>query len=115
MVAEAIGAAAKGGVELQALHDLVSAGGSNSVMFERLMKAKLQDDDSVFQFAIDNARKDLRYYTGMAEQLPVASYLAETVHQTYVLAANLGYADAFVPKLHAMMARLNAVDDPPVE
>ncbi len=110
VVAEAIGAAAKGGVEMQALHDLVSAGGSNSVMFERLMTAVLQDDDSVFKFAIQNAQKDLRYYTTMTQQQPSASFIAESVHQTFVLASNLGYGESFVPRLVDMMHRINATE-----
>ena len=76
---------------MTALRDIVVSGGANSVMFERLIKVPLDDDDSAAKFAISNARKDLRYYTSIAEQLPVAAFLAEAVHQTYVLADNLGY------------------------
>jgi 3-hydroxyisobutyrate dehydrogenase-like beta-hydroxyacid dehydrogenase len=109
VVAEAIAAAAKGGVDLQALHDIVTAGGSNSVMFERLMTAVLQDDDSSFQFYIQNAQKDLRYYTSMTQNLPSTSFIAESVHQSYVMASNLGYGDKFVPRLVDAMAQINAV------
>jgi 3-hydroxyisobutyrate dehydrogenase-like beta-hydroxyacid dehydrogenase len=55
----------------------------------------LHDDDRHAQFAIRNARKDLRYYTNMTEELPVASFLAETTHQITVLAGpeNRGVPD----------------------
>ena len=109
VAAEGIVAAARGGVDLQALHDVVTAGGSNSVMFERLMQAELLGDDSVFQFPIENAQKDLRYYTTMTQQLPVSSFIAESVHQTFVLAANLGYGERFVPRLIDMMKEINAL------
>ncbi len=109
VAAEAITVAAKAGVSMQALKDIVVAGGANSVMFERLIKVPLENDDTAAKFAIKNARKDLRYYTNMTEQLPVASFLAEQVHQLYVLADNMGYAERFVPRMIDMMMVMNGV------
>jgi len=103
IAAEAITVAAKAGVNMQALRDVIMGGGGASVMFGRLINVPLHDDDSQAKFAIRNARKDLRYYTNMTEQLPVASFLAEQVHQTYVLAETLGYGERFVPRLIDMM------------
>ena len=111
VAAEGISAAAKGGVEMQALRDVVVAGGSNSVMFERLMTALLQNDNDVFKFAINNAQKDLRYYTTMTQEQPSSSFIAESVHQTYVLANNLGFGGEYVPKLVEMMAQINNIKD----
>jgi 3-hydroxyisobutyrate dehydrogenase-like beta-hydroxyacid dehydrogenase len=110
VVAEAVSAAAKAGVDLQALYDIVAAGGANSVMFQRLMKVPLQDDDTALKFGIATARKDLRYYTNMTEQLPTTSFIAESVHQTFILADNGGYAGRYVPRLVEFMAKLNGVD-----
>ena len=81
-------------------------GGAASAMFGRLINVPLHDDDSHAKFAISNARKDLRYYTNMTEQLPVASFMAEQVHQTYVLAETLGFGQKFVPRLVTMMMQL---------
>ena len=109
VAAEAITAAAKAGVSMQALHDIVVSGGANSVMFERLIKVPLADDDSAAKFAIKNARKDMRYYTNMTEQLPMASFLAEQVHQLLVLADNMGYGERYVPRLIDAMMEMNGV------
>ena len=109
VAAEAITVAAKAGVSMQALKDIVVAGGANSVMFERLIKVPLENDDTAAKFANKNARKDLRYYTNMTEQLPVASFLAEQVHQLYVLAENMGYAEKFVPRMVDLMMEMNGV------
>jgi 3-hydroxyisobutyrate dehydrogenase-like beta-hydroxyacid dehydrogenase len=109
VVAEAITVAAKAGVSMQALKDIVVAGGANSVMFERLIKVPLENDDTAAKFAIQNARKDLRYYTNMTEQLPVASFLAEQVHQLFVLADNRGYGERYVPRMVDMMMEINGV------
>jgi len=110
VVSEAVTAAAKADVNLQALYDIVVAGGANSVMFQRLMKVPLQDDDSALKFGIATARKDLRYYTNMTEEIFATSFIAETVHQTFVLAENMGYAQRFVPRMVNFMASLNGVD-----
>jgi 3-hydroxyisobutyrate dehydrogenase-like beta-hydroxyacid dehydrogenase len=105
IAAEAITVAAKAGVDMEALREIIMGGGGASVMFGRLINVPLHDDDSHAKFAIRNARKDLRYYTNMTEQMPVASYLAEQVHQTYVLAETQGYGERFVPRLIDMMMK----------
>jgi 3-hydroxyisobutyrate dehydrogenase-like beta-hydroxyacid dehydrogenase len=109
VAAEAITVAAKAGVDMKALKDIVMSGGAASVMFGRLINVPLSDDDSHAQFAIRNARKDLRYYTNMTEQLPVASFLAETAHQITVMADNMGYGERFIPRLIDVMMTINGV------
>lgn len=109
VVAEGIAAGLKAKVDMQALHDIVMAGGAKSVMFERLIKVPLNDDDSAAKFAIDNARKDIRYYTNMTETMPMSSFVAEAVHQTLVLAAAQGYGPKYVPRLVNLICQLNGI------
>jgi 3-hydroxyisobutyrate dehydrogenase-like beta-hydroxyacid dehydrogenase len=111
VIAEAVTAATKAGVDLQALYDIVMAGGAKSVMFERLMKVPLADDDTALKFAIATARKDLRYYTNMTEQASATSFVAEVVHQTFILAENSGYAQRFVPRMVDFYAGINGVEN----
>lgn len=106
VAAEAIATATKAGVSMQALKDIVVAGGANSVMFERLIKVPLENDDSAAKFAIRNARKDMRYYAGMAEAQGSAAFLAEQVLQIYTLAENLGFSDRYVPRLVDVMKQM---------
>lgn len=109
VAAEAITVAAKAGVDMTALRDIVMAGGAASVMFGRLINVPLSDDDSAAQFAIRNARKDLRYYTNMTEHLPVTSFLGETAHQLTVMADNMGYGERFMPRLIDVMMKVNGL------
>ena len=109
VASEAITVAAKAGVDMQALKDIVMAGGAASVMFGRLINVPLSDDDSHAQFAIRNARKDLRYYTNMTEELPVTSFMAETAHQITVMADNMGYGDRFIPRLIDVLQKVNGL------
>ncbi len=109
VAAEAITVASKAGVDMKALRDIVMTGGAASTMFGRLIHVPLSDDDSHAQFAIRNARKDLRYYTNMTEQMPVTSFLAETAHQITVMADNLGYGERFVPRLIDVLMKVNGL------
>ncbi len=107
MAAEAIAVATQAKIDMNALKDVIMGGGAASVMFGRLINVPLHDDDSHAKFAIRNARKDLRYYTNMTENMPAASFLGEAVHQTLVVADNLGYGERFVPRLIDVMLKLN--------
>jgi 3-hydroxyisobutyrate dehydrogenase-like beta-hydroxyacid dehydrogenase len=109
VVAEGIAAGLMAKVNMNALNDIVMAGGGRSVMFERLIKVPLANDDSAAKFAIDNARKDVRYYTNMTETMPLASFVAEAVHQTLVLASAQGYGQKYVPRLINLACELNGV------
>jgi 3-hydroxyisobutyrate dehydrogenase-like beta-hydroxyacid dehydrogenase len=109
VAAEAITVALKAGIKVEAMRDIIMGGGAASVMFGRLINVPLSDDDSQARFSIRNARKDLRYYTNMTEQLPVPSPIGETVHQSFVLAETLGYGDRFVPRMIDMMMQLAGV------
>jgi len=109
IAAEAITVAGKAGVKMEALRDIVLSGGAMSVMFERLIKVPLADDDSAAKFAIKNARKDMRYYTNMTEQLPVASFMGESVHQLFVMAENMGFGDRFIPRMIDVFQKINGL------
>jgi 3-hydroxyisobutyrate dehydrogenase-like beta-hydroxyacid dehydrogenase len=109
IAAEAITVAGRAGVKMEALRDIVLSGGAMSIMFERLIKVPLADDDSAAKFAIKNARKDMRYYTNMTEQLPVASFLGENVHQLFVMAENMGFGDRFIPRMIDVFQKINGL------
>ena len=97
--AEAVAVAAKAGLPLQKLFEVVSVGGVNSGIFQMMVGKMLQGDLAGLKFSIANAQKDLRYYTHLAESLPVASFVAEAAHQSFVQASNLGYGDKFIASL----------------
>jgi 3-hydroxyisobutyrate dehydrogenase-like beta-hydroxyacid dehydrogenase len=109
MAAEAIVVAQKAGIDMEAFKQIIMGGGAASVMFGRLINVPLHDDDTHAMFAIRNGRKDLRYYTNMTETMPVASFLAETVHQMFVLADNQGYGDRYVPRMIDVLGKLNGL------
>ncbi|MES2944399.1 MAG: NAD(P)-dependent oxidoreductase [Pseudomonadota bacterium] len=96
--AEAFAVGTKAGIDPQKLVDVVSAGGVNSGLFQAMGKT-LKGDFTGIKFELDNARKDLRYYTHLAENVNVPSGVGEAVHQSLVTASALGHGKAFVGAL----------------
>jgi 3-hydroxyisobutyrate dehydrogenase-like beta-hydroxyacid dehydrogenase len=96
--AEAFAVGQRAGVDLRKLVELVSAGAVNSGLFQAMAKT-LNGDLAGIKFELDNARKDLRYYTHLAESLNVPSLVGEAVHQSLSLASALGHGGKYVPSL----------------
>ena len=96
--AEAFAVGQRAGVDLAKLVELVLAGAVNSGIFQMMAKT-LQGDMGGLKFELDNARKDLRYYTHLAESLNAPAIVGEAVHQSLVLASALGHGKKFVPSL----------------
>jgi 3-hydroxyisobutyrate dehydrogenase-like beta-hydroxyacid dehydrogenase len=108
--AEAVATAAKAGVSLQKLHEVISAGGVNSGIFQMMVGRMLADGDlSGLKFTLANAMKDLRYYTHLAESLPASAVLGEAVHQTMVHANLLGFGDSYIASLIEAQEKLAGV------
>jgi len=64
-----------------------------------MMSKTLDGDLGALRFELDNARKDIRYYTHLAEALAVPTVMGEAVHQSLALASALGHGRKFVPSL----------------
>ena len=96
--AEAFAVGQRAGVDLQQLVAITTVGAVNSGLFQAMAKT-LHGDLKALPFELDNARKDLRYYTHLAESLTVPAWLGEAVHQSLTLASALGHGAKFVPSL----------------
>ena len=107
LIAEALAVSARVGIDLEVLYKLISAGGANSNMFQMLVPKALQGDFTGLLFALDNARKDLRYYTHMTETAPVATPIADAIHGTFLAAVGLGFGAKYVPSLIEAHEKLN--------
>ena len=96
--AEAFAVGQRAGVDLGQLVALVSAGPVNNGLFQAMAKT-LTGDLGGLKFELDNARKDVRYYTHLAESLGVPTLVGEAVHQSLALASALGHGRKMVPSL----------------
>jgi 3-hydroxyisobutyrate dehydrogenase-like beta-hydroxyacid dehydrogenase len=108
--AEACAAAAKSGLSLRKLHQVMSAGAVNSGLFQMIVGRMLDGGDLTgLKFTLSNAAKDLRYYTHFTESMMLPSVVGEAVHQSLVLANAMGYGDQYVASLVEMQERLAGV------
>ncbi|NDP42803.1 MAG: NAD(P)-dependent oxidoreductase [Aromatoleum sp.] len=109
--AEACAAAAKSGVSIKKLHEVISAGAVNSGIFQMMVGKMLESNGDLtgLKFTLVNAMKDLRYYTHFAESLPVPAIIGEAVHQSLVNANLLGFGDKYVASLIEAQEKLAGV------
>jgi 3-hydroxyisobutyrate dehydrogenase-like beta-hydroxyacid dehydrogenase len=110
LIAEAVTTATKAGVDLRTLFEVVSKGGANSSIFQRMMPWVLDSGESGMVFQLKNGQKDVRYYTHLAETVGSTAFIGEAVHQTFVLASALGEGERYVPALARALGRLNGVE-----
>jgi 3-hydroxyisobutyrate dehydrogenase-like beta-hydroxyacid dehydrogenase len=109
--AEACAAAVKSGLSLKTLHQLISAGAVNSGIFQMIVGKMVENNGDLtgLKFTLQNAMKDLRYYTHFAESLPVSAIMGEAVHQSLVQANLLGFGDKYVASLVEAQEKLNGI------
>jgi 3-hydroxyisobutyrate dehydrogenase-like beta-hydroxyacid dehydrogenase len=96
--AEAFAVGQRAGIDVRKLVELVSAGPINNGLFQAMAKT-LQGQMDGLKFELDNARKDLRYYTHLAESAGAPSLVGQAVHQSLCIASALGFGKKLVPSL----------------
>jgi len=96
--AEAFAVGQRAGVDVKKLVEIIAAGPVNNGLFQAMAKTLTGQMDGL-KFELDNARKDVRYYTHLAEGLSIPSVMGEAVHQSLTLASALGHGKKFVPSL----------------
>lgn len=107
-LAEAFGVAAKVGADPQVLVDVLAAGMFDNALLH-IMEKTLSGDYEGMTFMLDNARKDVRYYTRLAAGRGVPSVVGDGVHEALTIASALGYGQEFVPSLVRAQEKLNGV------
>jgi 3-hydroxyisobutyrate dehydrogenase-like beta-hydroxyacid dehydrogenase len=108
-IGEAFAVAAKAGVKLDKLFEVVSLGALNSPIFQMMAGGAVKGDLTRMKFTIQNASKDMRYYTHLAESLPIPSFVGEAVHQSFAQAVSMGLGDRMVPSMIEAQERVNAL------
>lgn len=108
LFAEGFATAAKVGVDLNALADVLSAGGADGRMWKMMEPWIRSGDDSGLRGPVRIAAKDVRTYARMAENAGVATFVAQAVNQTLRLVLNHGHAESYLPVLPGILAKLNA-------
>lgn len=104
LLAEAAAVAQKAGIDSAVFVEVLGKGGGWGAPLERLKPFILEGDSSGLKFTIDNAKKDLSYYTAMASDLLADSTVASAVLSTLEQASKTGQGQAYVPELVRLIA-----------
>lgn len=115
LIAEALTACAKLGVDPKKYFALVSSGAANSGIFQMLAGKAVEGDYAGMKFGLANALKDVRYYSQMAMEFGVAGAMASATLQTLTQAVNLGFGgpEHLVASLVPAVAKMNNTTFPP--
>ncbi|MBI1779580.1 MAG: NAD(P)-dependent oxidoreductase [Proteobacteria bacterium] len=106
VISEALTTAAKLGVDMKKLYDVVSAGGANSRMFQMVMPWVLEGDDGHLKGPVRIASKDIRYYGKLAEEAQSLAFIAQAVNQSLQLAQTRGHGERFISVFPGILAEL---------
>jgi 3-hydroxyisobutyrate dehydrogenase-like beta-hydroxyacid dehydrogenase len=107
LIGEAFATAAKLGVDLTAMADVLSAGGVNSGMWRALRPWIVEGDSGGLRATIRTGAKDVRAYARMAEDAGVATPVAGAVNQTFRMVMNRGDGERFLPLMPGILAEMN--------
>jgi 2-hydroxy-3-oxopropionate reductase len=98
-MAEAFAIADISGVDRQAVYDVMSAGPLHSGMMDFIKSYAIDGQTDVLAFAVKHAKKDLGYYSGMAEDAGADSIMSQCTRQALEQASANGFADRMVPEM----------------
>ena len=99
LYAEAFTACRKAGVDLGKFRDLISGGGINSGLFQRMCGYVIDGDPEAHLFTLDNCLKDIRYFGQMADDAGMASPMSGVAKAYYTMAVAQGGGNEHMPML----------------
>ncbi|ETX12686.1 hypothetical protein MUS1_01825 [Marinomonas ushuaiensis DSM 15871] len=89
---EGFALAAKEGLDMNKVIEIISAAGGKSGMMDLYGESTLNRDFTPLM-SLSNAQKDVKYYTEWLEEAGLPGFMAESVHQTYAMASIMGHGD----------------------
>ena len=106
---EGFALAAKDGLDMSSVIEIISAAGGKSGMMD-IYGASTLNRDFTPHMSLANAQKDVRYYTEWLEASGMPAAMAEAVHQTYAEASKQGYADEGCTAIIKVYEELSGVE-----
>jgi len=105
-MSEAFAMADQAGLPRDRLYEVMSAGPLKSGMMDFIKANAVDGKPDVLAFSIANARKDVGYYSTMADDLGVTSLMSPAAKQALGLAKAEGWGGRMVPEMVDYMAGL---------
>ena len=111
-MAEGLTTAVKTGLDLKALHKLMSLGSVNNLMFQFMVGTMLEGGPNQLdglKFSLANACKDLKNYTHLTEALQQPTPVADAVHSALIQANSFGLGDKYIASLITAQEKLHGI------
>ncbi|MFD0917188.1 NAD(P)-dependent oxidoreductase [Pseudahrensia aquimaris] len=108
-MSEAFAMADTAGVERETLYNVMAAGPLRSGMMDFVKGYAVDGDPAQLAFAIKNARKDVGYYSTMADDAGVTSLMSVAPKQALGLAVAQGKGEAMVSEMVDFFAEMFAI------
>ncbi len=107
-MSEAFAMADLAGLKRETLYDVMAAGPLRSGMMDFIKANAVDGKPDMLAFSIANGRKDVGYYTAMADSLGAPSFIAPATKQQLGIAKANGWGDRMVPEMVDYLAELFA-------
>ncbi len=99
LYAEAFTACRKGGVDLKKFQELITGGGINSGMFQRMSAYVVDGDPLAHLFSLNNCLKDIKYFSQLADDANMAAPMTGAAKSYYQMAVAQGGGEEHMPML----------------
>ena len=99
LYAEAFTACRKAGVDLKKFQELITGGGINSGMFQRMSGYVVDGDPHAHLFTLNNCLKDIKYFSQLADDANMAAPMTGAAKSYYQMAVAQGAGDEHMPML----------------
>ena len=107
-MSEAFAMADLAGLKRETLYDVMAAGPLRSGMMDFIKASAIDGVPDMLAFSIANGRKDVGYYTAMADALGAPSFIAPATKQQLGIAKANGWGQRMVPEMVDYLAELFA-------
>ncbi len=106
---EGFALAAREGLDMTQVIDIISSAGGKSGMMDLYGRSTLERDFEPLM-SLANATKDVGYYVDWLKTAGLPAFMASAVHQTYALAAIMGYSEESCTAVIKAYERLTGVE-----
>ena len=107
-MSEAFAMADLAGLERKTLYEVMSSGPLGSGMMDFIKAGAVDKDPMKLAFSVANGLKDVGYYSSMADELKVPSFISPAVKSTLSIADASGWGDNMVPEIVDFIAEVYA-------
>ncbi len=98
-MSEAFSMADLSGLKREVLYEVMAAGPLKSGMMDFIKAGAVDNDPGQLAFSIANGLKDVGYYSKMADELNVQSFISPSVEKVLRFADSSGWGEKYVPEM----------------